>query len=141
MFKQLLFATAFLSVSTSVEAQSLNQSLLIGNFSLEKIELSQQYDSNLVKIPLPVWTDFNMADLSEYLYINDYFNFKRSIYFRLGIDQSVEGNLSIDKNTLKINKGKLYTVDSFIIEKINATELILIERHKMRQVRRTFKRR
>jgi hypothetical protein len=140
MLKRLLYTTVFLAIYASCTAQGLNQSLLIGNFYLEKLELSQQYDSNLVKIPPLVWTNFDINDLQEYLYINEYMNFKRSVYFKLGMDRTLEGNLSINRDTIRINKGILFTIDYLVVERINQNEMVLIEKHKMRQVRRTFKR-
>jgi hypothetical protein len=140
MLKRLLYTTVFLAIYASCTAQGLNQSLLIGNFYLEKLELSQQYDSNLVKIPPLVWTNFDINDLQEYLYINEYMNFKRSVYFRLGMDRTLEGNLSFSRDTIRINKGILFTIDYLVVERINQNEMVLIEKHKMRQVRRTFKR-
>jgi hypothetical protein len=141
MFKQLLYTTIFLTLSTATNAQSLNQSLLVGNFSLVKLELSQQYDSNLVKIPPLVWTLYNNYDLSESLYINNYYNFKRSVVFKVGMDRVIEGSLAISQDTIRIYKGTLFTSDKLWVEKMNQEELVLIEKHKMRQVRRTFRRR
>jgi hypothetical protein len=141
MFKQLLYITSFLVIYTSCNAQSLNQSLLVGNFSLVKLELSQQYDSNLVKLPPLVWTLYNNYDLSESLSINDYYNFKRSVVFKVGMDRIIEGSLAISQDTIRIYKGTLFTADKLWVEKINQDELVLIEKHKMRQVRRTFRRR
>jgi hypothetical protein len=140
MFKQLLYTTVFLTIYSSTNAQSLNQSLLVGNFSLVKLELSQQYDSNLVKIPPLVWTLYDNYDLSESLSINNYYNFKRSVVFKVGMDRVIEGSLAISQDTIRIYKGTLFTADKLLVEKMNQNELVLIEKHKMRQVRRTFRR-
>ena len=140
MLKQLIYTTSFLTIFTATNAQSLNQSLLVGNFSLVKLELSQQYDSNLVKIPPLVWTLYDTYDLSESLSINNYYNFKRSVVFKVGMDRVIEGSLAISQDTIRIYKGILFTADKLLVEKMNQNELILIEKHKMRQVRRTFRR-
>ena len=141
MFKQLFYSTFFIFLSAKSIGQSYPKSPLIGSFILEKLEISQQFDSNLVKIPLPVWSLYNNPSFMDSLVINDGLNFKRSFSFNKSAEQTLEGSLQLSNDTLMMRRGILFSIDFLIVERMDAAVLVLRERHKMRQVRRTFRRR
>ena len=141
MLKQLFYPTFFIFLSAKSIGQSYPKSPLIGSFILEKLEISQQFDSNLVKIPLPVWSLYNNPSFMDSLIINDGLNFKRSFSFNKSAEQTLEGSLQLSNDTLMMRRGILFSIDFLIVERMDAAVLVLRERHKMRQVRRTFRRR
>jgi hypothetical protein len=119
---------------------SLNNALIIGQFALEKLEISQEFDSNLVRRPPLKWSLYTAQGLSNKLIINEKMEFNNELSFQGFIQNSHGGQLNMSNDTLYIRQGFLFTQDSLTIEQLTADRLVLIEAFKMRCVRRTFRR-
>ena len=130
-----------LFLETAAFGQSVDSCMLVGSFTLNRLEMSQTLDSNSRVFPPMRWSLYEQSGLSDTLTIKDGFEFARTVNFsnfyiqastgQFGVKQ--EGNLS-----LSILKGQLYTMPSLNIETLNREELVIIERFKTRWIRRVF---
>jgi hypothetical protein len=127
-------------ISTTTYSQILDKNLLIGRFVLDKLEISQQFDSNRIKLPPLSWSLYTQPGFNDSLYILENFAFKRSMNFQNTIKQTFQGALILQSDTLRIAEGYLFSENKLKIEFLDHQKMILIERFPMRCVRRTFKR-
>ncbi len=125
-------------------AQILDKPSLEGQFILEKIELSQQFDSNTVWIPTPIWSVVSNNTFSDTLTTtakNDSFQIRRSLDWGIGVRQKFELFGALSGNQIITTRGFIFSPTTLLfIENVSDNQLVLIERYKMRQVRRTFRR-
>ena len=126
--------------SFAMNAQILSANSVVGQFTLDKLEFSQQYDSNLVKLPPLRWSVYNQTGLNDCITIAQNLSFKRSLNYQNFYKSTLVGQFELSNNRLYIKNGFLYSMDNFTVESIDEQHLVLIEKFKMSQVRRTFRR-
>jgi hypothetical protein len=124
-------------------SQNFQQNLLIGQFVLDKLEISESFDSNLVRLPPLRWANYTLNPFQDSISITDSTSlcFTRVMSFPNSIEQMLEGQLQMSNDSLKITDGFLFSEPMVFIQKLDKEQLILLERFKMRCVRRTFRRR
>jgi hypothetical protein len=120
--------------------QILDKNLLIGRYVLDKLEISQQFDSTKAKLPPLSWSAYMQQGYSDSLYILDNFTFKRCMNFQNMIKQTFKGAVNIVSDTLRIAEGILFSEQFLKIEYLDRQRMVLIERFPVRCVRRTFRR-
>ena len=134
-----LICFTFLLQST-VFGQMVDSCLLVGSFTLDRLEMSQQLDSNSRTIPSMRWSLYEHS-VADTLTIKDDFGFVRSLNFQSYFNQISTGQFKVKQDslfTLAITKGQLYTMPILNIETLNRGELVIVERFKTRWMRRTF---
>lgn len=122
-------------------AQIADSCLLVGSFTLDRVEMSQPLDSNSRVIPTLRWSLYEHS-VADTLTIKDDFKFVRSLNFQSYFNQVLTGQFKIKQDslfTLAVAKGQLYTMPLLNIESLNQGELVIVERFKTRWMRRTFR--
>ena len=130
----------FLLVSTTF-GQKADSCMLVGSFTLDRVEMSQPLDSNSHVIPQLRWSLYEHS-MEDTLIIKDDFGFVRSLNFRSYFNQVSTGQFQVKQDslfTLAISKGQLYTMPVLNIETLNQGELVIVEKFKTRWMRRTFR--
>ena len=125
----------------SIFGQMADSCLLVGSYTLYKVEMSQSLDSNSRTIPPLRWSRYEQAGLVDTLTIGEDFAFTRSINFLNHFDQVLTGQFCVKQDshfTVLISKGTLYTLPILDIAALNPSELVIIEKFKTRWMRRTF---
>ncbi|MBL7815868.1 MAG: hypothetical protein JNL70_12710 [Saprospiraceae bacterium] len=115
--------------------------MLVGAYTLKRLEMSQQIDSNSRVFPTMRWSLYEQSELLDTLMIHDNFEFNRKVNFRQFHNQTSTGQFVVQQDsflTLSVLKGQLYTIPKLNIETITNDELVIIERFKTRWIRRTF---
>ncbi|NJN34328.1 MAG: hypothetical protein HC817_08830 [Saprospiraceae bacterium] len=125
-------------------AQIVDKSLIEGQFVLEKIEISQQFDSNAVWISTPIWsvvTNNTFSDTLTTVAKNDSLHISRSLDWGIGVHQKFALFGVLSGNQVIVARGFIFSPSTLLfIENVSDSQFVLIERYKMRQVRRTFRR-
>jgi hypothetical protein len=134
------FSSASHASNFSKPAVVTVDSTIQGQFALQLLEISQQFDSNLVKMPRLVWSKYEGLGLADTLSVASDLSFKRSVSSAYAAHAFLSGRFEKIGNQLFVRKGALFSINKLEIEQLNASTLVILEMHKMRVVRRTFKR-
>jgi hypothetical protein len=130
------------SLKTTSFSQRIDSCMLVGSFTLSRLDMSQSLDSNSRTFPPMRWTRYEQSGLSDTLTIKDGFAFTRSVNFQNFFNQAMTGQFSVKQDSLlslAVSKGQLYTMPELKIETLNREELVVIERFKTRWIRRSFR--
>ena len=132
----LLFFSSF-----PVFAQVSDSCLLVGTFSLDRLEMSQSIDSNSRVIPTIRWSLYEQSGLQDTLTIKDGFEFVRTVNFSNFYTQVSIGKFKVRQDNellLTVAKGQLYSMPDLQIETLNNAELVIVEKFQTRWIRRKF---
>jgi hypothetical protein len=129
-------------LETTASSQGVDSCLLVGSFTLNSLEMSQELDSSKFVFPAMRWSRYEQNGLSDTLTIKDDFAFSRSLNFQNFFKYAYNGQFSVKQDvflTLFVLKGQLYTMPILKIESLNREGLVVIERFKTRWIRRSFR--